>query len=142
MEPSPKPIFGFNNKGSTPIGQVKIPIQVGLPPYCRVLETTFVVIDHPSYYNVFFGRPSLDIMDAFVSSKYLMLKFLTSRGWGTVKGEQFSFRELYFATVDQCKRETSAYFDASTIFQPLDEGLLRPTSKEKVRNGKVNKLIC
>jgi len=116
LELSPEPIFGFKNKETMPLGQIKLPVQIGFPLYSHVFETTFFVIDHPSCYNAFFKRPALDELDAFVSPKYLMVKFLTNKGWGTVKGEQFNSRELYFATIDQYKRECSAYFDASLIF--------------------------
>jgi len=49
LEPSPEPIFGFNNKGTTPFGQVRLPVQVRLPTCSRVIETVFVVIDQLSY---------------------------------------------------------------------------------------------
>ena len=41
LEPSPEPIFGFNNMGTTPLGQVKLLVQLGLPSCSRVFETTF-----------------------------------------------------------------------------------------------------
>jgi len=93
----------------------------GLPPCSRVIETVFVVIEQPSFYNAFFRRPALDELDAFVSPKYLIVKFLTKKDWGTVKGEQFSLGELYFAIIDLYKKQHSAYFDTSINIQPSGE---------------------
>jgi len=121
LEPSPEPIFSFNNEGTMPLGQIKLPLQMGLPPCSHVIETVFVIIDQPSFYNAFFGRPTLDELDAFVSPKYLVIKFLTKKDWRTVKGEQFRSRELYFATIDLYKKVHSAYFDPSINIQPSSE---------------------
>lgn len=80
LEPSLEPTFGFNNKGSTPMGQLKLLVQMGILPCCETFETLFVVMDQPSYYNAFFKRTALDEINAFVSPKYLMLKFLAKKG--------------------------------------------------------------
>lgn len=91
--------------------------------------------------NAFFGRPALEEKNALVSSKNLMVKFLTKRGWGTVHGEQFSSRGMYFATIDQHKRDSSSYFDSSTIFQPSDDGFLHPTFEAKIRSNMTKKPV-
>jgi len=48
LELSLEPIFGFNNKGSTPVGWVKLLVQMDLPTCCRTFEILFVIIDQSS----------------------------------------------------------------------------------------------
>lgn len=53
--------------------------------------------------------------------------------------DQFSSHEMYYATLDQYKKEHSTYFDSSITLQPLDDGNLHPTYEAKINNKKSNK---
>lgn len=52
-EPSLEQICRFNNKGLTSVGKIKLYVQVGIPPIIKASKTLFVVMDQPSYYDVF-----------------------------------------------------------------------------------------
>ncbi|GAV89594.1 LOW QUALITY PROTEIN: hypothetical protein CFOL_v3_33008, partial [Cephalotus follicularis] len=47
-----------------------------------------LVVDTSSPYNAIVGRPRLNLMEAIVSTRYLLMKFPTSFGVGEVRGDQ------------------------------------------------------
>ncbi|GAV70152.1 LOW QUALITY PROTEIN: hypothetical protein CFOL_v3_13650, partial [Cephalotus follicularis] len=56
---------------------------------CQIkVEMTFLVVDTPSPYNAIIGRPGLNLMEAIVSTRHLLMKFPTRFGVGKVKGDQ------------------------------------------------------
>ncbi|GAV85059.1 hypothetical protein CFOL_v3_28498, partial [Cephalotus follicularis] len=52
------------------------------------VEMTFLVVDTPSPYNAIIGRPGLNLMEAIVSTRHLLMKFPTRFGVGEVRGDQ------------------------------------------------------
>ncbi|GAV80969.1 hypothetical protein CFOL_v3_24428 [Cephalotus follicularis] len=60
---------------------------------------TFLVVDTPSPYNAIVGRPCLNLMDAIVSTRHLLMKFPTRFGVGEVHGDQQIARECYKTTI-------------------------------------------
>ncbi|GAV90555.1 hypothetical protein CFOL_v3_33964, partial [Cephalotus follicularis] len=52
------------------------------------VETTFLVVDTPSPYNAIIGRPGLNLLEAIVSTRHLLMKFPTRFGVGEVRGDQ------------------------------------------------------
>ncbi|GAV82809.1 hypothetical protein CFOL_v3_26260 [Cephalotus follicularis] len=56
---------------------------------------TFLVVDTPSPYNAIIGRPGLNLMEAIVSTRHLLMKFLTRFGVGEARGDQQAARQCY-----------------------------------------------
>ncbi|GAV71999.1 hypothetical protein CFOL_v3_15488 [Cephalotus follicularis] len=56
---------------------------------------TFMVVDTPSPYNAIIGRPGLNLMEAIVSTRYLLMKFPTRFGVGEARGDQQVARQCY-----------------------------------------------
>ncbi|GAV62853.1 hypothetical protein CFOL_v3_06376 [Cephalotus follicularis] len=56
---------------------------------------TFLVVDTPSPYNAIVGRPCLNLMEAIVSTRHLLMKFPTRFGVGEVRGDQQAARQCY-----------------------------------------------
>ncbi|GAV84247.1 hypothetical protein CFOL_v3_27691, partial [Cephalotus follicularis] len=52
------------------------------------VEMTFLVVDTPSPYNAIIGRPGLNLLEAIVSTRHLLMKFPTRFGVGEVRGDQ------------------------------------------------------
>ncbi|GAV66676.1 hypothetical protein CFOL_v3_10186, partial [Cephalotus follicularis] len=52
------------------------------------VEMTFLVVDTPSPYNAIVGRPGLNLLEAIVSMRHLLVKFPTRFGMGEVRGDQ------------------------------------------------------
>ncbi|GAV58085.1 hypothetical protein CFOL_v3_01619, partial [Cephalotus follicularis] len=62
--------------------QLKIPVQM-----------TFLVVDRPSPYNAIIGRPGLNMMEAIVSTRHLLMKFPMRFGVGEARGDQKAARQ-------------------------------------------------
>ncbi|GAV58303.1 hypothetical protein CFOL_v3_01837, partial [Cephalotus follicularis] len=58
-------------------------------------ETTFLVVDTPSPYNAIIGRPGLNLIEAIVSTRHLLMKFPTRFGVGEARGDQQAARQCY-----------------------------------------------
>ncbi|GAV91639.1 hypothetical protein CFOL_v3_35029 [Cephalotus follicularis] len=66
---------------------------------------TFLVLDTPSSYNGIVGRPGLNLMEATVSIRHLVIKFPTRFGVGEVQGDQQATRQCYKAAVMDKRKE-------------------------------------
>ncbi|GAV58111.1 hypothetical protein CFOL_v3_01645, partial [Cephalotus follicularis] len=60
---------------------------------------TFLVVDTPSPYNAIIGRPGLNLMEAIVSTRHLLMKFPTRFGVGEARGDQQVARQCYKTAV-------------------------------------------
>ncbi|GAV82548.1 hypothetical protein CFOL_v3_25999 [Cephalotus follicularis] len=60
---------------------------------------TFLVVDTPSPYNAIIGRPGLNLMEAIVSTRHLLMKFPTRFGVGEARGDQQTARQCYKTAV-------------------------------------------
>ncbi|GAV74205.1 hypothetical protein CFOL_v3_17685 [Cephalotus follicularis] len=69
---------------------------------------TFLVVDTPSPYNAIIGHPGLNNTEAIVSTRYLLVKFLTRFGVGQVRGDQQVARQCY-QTVIKDKRKGKVF---------------------------------
>ena len=67
----------------------------------------FVVVDTPSAYNILLRRPTLIGLGAVSSVRNLAIKFPTSSGIRTLKGDQLAGRECYSISI-RGKKQTSA----------------------------------
>ncbi|GAV91638.1 hypothetical protein CFOL_v3_35028 [Cephalotus follicularis] len=66
---------------------------------------TFLVLDTPSPYNGIVGRPGLNLMEATVSIRHLVMKFPMRFGVGEVRGDQQAARQCYKAAVMDKRKE-------------------------------------
>ncbi|GAV56602.1 hypothetical protein CFOL_v3_00144 [Cephalotus follicularis] len=66
-----------------------------MTPRQTQVEMTFLVVDTPSPYNAIVGRPGLNFLEAIVSTRHLVMKFLTRFGVGEVRGDQQAARQCY-----------------------------------------------
>ncbi|GAV84052.1 hypothetical protein CFOL_v3_27497, partial [Cephalotus follicularis] len=71
--------------------QLRIPADQLKPvktPLVGFTEMTFLVVDTPSPYNAIIERPGLNLLEALVSTRHLLMKFPTRFGVGEVRGDQ------------------------------------------------------
>ena len=88
----------------TPSGMIKLPITVGTSPLSRTVLASFIVVDCPSAYNVVMGRPILVELRAVISIHHLMIKFPTTKGVGSLQGDQRTARECYNSSISKAKK--------------------------------------
>ncbi|GAV67960.1 hypothetical protein CFOL_v3_11463, partial [Cephalotus follicularis] len=67
---------------------INLSVVAGTAPRQTQVEMTFLVVDTPSPYNAIVGRPGLNLLEAIVSTRHLLMKFPTRFGVGEVKGDQ------------------------------------------------------
>ncbi|XP_010423713.1 PREDICTED: uncharacterized protein LOC104708784 [Camelina sativa] len=84
IKPECHSLTGFDGDHIMSIGTIDLPIFIGvMARYSR-----FVVIDKPTIYNVILGTPWLHKMRPVPSTYHQCVKFLTSKGVYTLRGNQ------------------------------------------------------
>ncbi|GAV86322.1 hypothetical protein CFOL_v3_29754 [Cephalotus follicularis] len=82
-----------------PLGSINLSVVAGTAPRQTQVEMTFLVVDTPSPYNAIVGRPGLNLLEAIVSMRHLLVKFPTRFGVGEVRGDQQAARQCYNTTI-------------------------------------------
>ncbi|GAV62251.1 hypothetical protein CFOL_v3_05775 [Cephalotus follicularis] len=82
-----------------PLGSIDLSVVAGTTPRQTQVEMTFLVVDTPSPYNAIIGRPGLNLMEAIVSTRHLLMKFPMRFGVGEVRGDQQVARQCYKTTI-------------------------------------------
>ncbi|XP_024015214.1 uncharacterized protein LOC112088924 [Eutrema salsugineum] len=91
-----EPLTGFTGEQTMTVGTVKIPIYVA-----GVAKTVkFFVMKTPAIYNAILGTPWLHAMKAVASTYHQCVKFPTSGGIYTLRGNQATARSCY---INECK---------------------------------------
>ncbi|KAJ7963865.1 Gag-pol polyprotein [Quillaja saponaria] len=100
---TPKPLEGslveFNCEAVEVEVSVELPVTLKDVDLEKTVMLQFCVVKLPSAYNVILGQPFLNAARAILSSWHVCLKLLTSRGVGTLRGNQRVARQCYFANL-------------------------------------------
>ncbi|KAL0416935.1 UNVERIFIED_CONTAM: hypothetical protein Slati_3525400 [Sesamum latifolium] len=75
LEPVDTSLYGFAGEVVHPLGQISLPISLGIEPARKTRMTHFLVVDMPSAYNLILGRPTLNTFQAVISTYHMKLKF-------------------------------------------------------------------
>lgn len=70
----------------------------------------FVIMDVSSVYNTLFRRPALDIIDWYVPTKHLRLKFTIECGKESVWGDLWVSMQLYYASRNMVNKEKNSVY--------------------------------
>ncbi|GAV71738.1 hypothetical protein CFOL_v3_15228 [Cephalotus follicularis] len=104
LKPMKTPLVGFAGEMVNPLGSIDLSVIAGTAPRQTQVQITFLVVDTPSPYNAIIGRPGLNLIEAIVSTRHLLIKFLTRFGVGEARGDQQVARQCYkTAVMDQGK---------------------------------------
>ncbi|GAV85114.1 RVT_1 domain-containing protein, partial [Cephalotus follicularis] len=95
LKPVKTPLVGFTGETIHPLGSINLSVVAGTTPRQTQVEMTFLVVDIPSPYNAIVGRPGLNLLEAIVSTRHLVVKFPTRFGVGEVRGDQQAARQCY-----------------------------------------------
>ncbi|GAV82807.1 hypothetical protein CFOL_v3_26258 [Cephalotus follicularis] len=82
-----------------PLGSIDLSVVVGTTLRQTQVQITFLVVDTPCPYNAIIGRPGLNLMEAIVSMRHLLMKFPTRFGVREARGDQQAARKCYKTTV-------------------------------------------
>ena len=86
MIPKDTHVYIFTRDSLIIKGTIKLHVTLGEDLASATQMADFVIIDHPSCYNVVIGRPILRDMRVVTSIYYLSMKFPTHVGVGCVRG--------------------------------------------------------
>ncbi|XP_073280645.1 uncharacterized protein [Primulina huaijiensis] len=87
FEPVSTPLYGFAGHAISPLGQIVLPLSLGIDPRRVTKMIAFTVVDTPLAYNGILGRPSLKDFRAVASTYHQKLKFpVGKRSWSLVRG--------------------------------------------------------
>ncbi|KAI3443830.1 hypothetical protein Pfo_000495 [Paulownia fortunei] len=98
-------LFGFGGWVVNPMGQVILPVIMGLDPNRKTRMIKFLVTHSFLAYNIILGRPSLNTFQAVVSTFHITLKFPVDEGIREVEGDQYSARKCYVEAVRKSKQK-------------------------------------
>ena len=93
VEP-PSPLVAFTSESAISLGTIKLPVLDG--NISKIVD--FVVFDKPAAYNIILGTPWIYQMKAVPSTYHQCLKFPTSSGVETIRGDQEASRTCYLAS--------------------------------------------
>ncbi|GAV58953.1 hypothetical protein CFOL_v3_02486 [Cephalotus follicularis] len=95
LKPVKTPLVGFAGETIHPLGSINLFVVAGMTPRQTQVEMTFLVVHTPSPYNAIVGRPGLNLLEAIVSTRHLLMKFPTKFGVEEVRGDQEVARRCY-----------------------------------------------
>ncbi|KAL0378899.1 UNVERIFIED_CONTAM: hypothetical protein Sradi_3195400 [Sesamum radiatum] len=95
LEPVDTSLYGFAGEVLQPLGQIPLPISLGVEPPRKTRIVCFLVVDMPSAYNLIFGRPTLNVFQAIISTYHVMLKFLVGNKIGEIQRDHYTARKFY-----------------------------------------------
>ncbi|XP_072062128.1 uncharacterized protein [Arachis hypogaea] len=91
----PDTLYGLGDTPIKPLGFIPLHTTFGKGTKSNTLSIDFIVVDVGSAYNALIGRTTLNRLEAVVSTTHLCMKFPTSEGIATIKGDQKLARKCY-----------------------------------------------
>lgn len=71
------PLIGFGRECLIPLGNIDLLVTIGEQSYQATKMVSFLVLEHPSVFNVILGRLVLNLFQVVISTYHLMIKFPT-----------------------------------------------------------------
>ncbi|XP_025703952.1 uncharacterized protein [Arachis hypogaea] len=91
----PDTLYGLGDLPIKPLGYIPLNTTFGKGENSKTLSIDFIVVDVGSAYNALIARTTLNQLGAVVSTLHLYMKFPTSKGIATVRGDQKLARKCY-----------------------------------------------
>jgi len=99
MVPYDEPTYSFSREKVSIHGYIDLHAVFREGSQTKTIPICFVVVEAPTSYNVLLGRPSLNTLDAVVSTPYLVMKFPSpSKDIITIHGDQRLAHECYMVS--------------------------------------------
>ena len=91
-------LIDFNGELVNVEGEITLPVTAGIPPLTKTILVTFTVVNIPSAYNAILGRPSLNQLDAMISTRRLLVRLMTDQGVDEMKGAGQTAKQCFQMT--------------------------------------------
>jgi hypothetical protein len=94
LKPSDNPVYGFDGKGTFPVGKIELPLSFGVAPNARSEQGTFDIVDMVYPYNAIIGRGSINKFEAAIHGLYMCMKIPGPQGAIKVYDNQKAARNI------------------------------------------------
>ena len=98
-------VHGFIGQAVQPIGVISLLVELGEGEQKATRIQDFVIIDEPSAYNAFLGRPTLAAFRITMALWRLTMKFPAENGVGRIIGDQQAARECYLVELAEARKK-------------------------------------
>jgi hypothetical protein len=88
LKPADNSLYGFEGKGTFPIGKIELTLSFGTTLSTRSEQITFDIVDMVYSYNAIMGHGSINKFEAAICGLYLYMKIQGPQGMITVFGDQ------------------------------------------------------
>jgi hypothetical protein len=96
LQPFQGTLAGFTGEQVHVRGYITLKTTFGSGSNAKTIRVRYLVINSPSSYNIIIGRPSFNLLGAFLSTKFLVMKYPLNDGKvGTIRGDKKIARECY-----------------------------------------------
>ncbi|XP_010456866.1 PREDICTED: uncharacterized protein LOC104738380 [Camelina sativa] len=120
-----QPLTGCDGDTVMTVGTIMLPVYVGEKMHC----INFAIIDKPIVYNVILGTSWLHKMKAVASTYHQCVKFPTSRGIFTLRGDPLVARTCFIIKRQQRSSRTFAISDPAE----QRDGRVRPDTESVIQ---------
>ena len=76
LKPVLSPLVAFNGESINVEEEITLPVTAETPPLTKMSLVTFTVMHISLAYNAILGRPSLNQLDAMISTRHLLVRFM------------------------------------------------------------------
>ncbi|GAV81058.1 hypothetical protein CFOL_v3_24517, partial [Cephalotus follicularis] len=126
LKPVKTPLLGFAGEIVNPLGSIDLSVVAGTTPRQTQVQMTFLVIDRLSPYNAIIGHPGLNLMEAIVSTRHLLMKLPTRFGVGEARGDPQVARQCYKTAIADRGKEKVLVITNVKLRGDVDPECLRP----------------
>lgn len=107
LTPTKTPLAGFTKDVVETEGSITLPVEVGEEPTVKRVEMEFVVVRLKCAHNLILGRSGIARIGGLISMEHLCIKFHTSKGIGTVKGDPSLAHKCYKKACKRIEQEVN-----------------------------------
>jgi len=96
LQPFKGTLAGFTGEQVHVRGHFTLKTTFGTGENAKTIRVKYLVVCAPNCYNIIIGRHSFNLLGAFLSTRFLVMKYPMEKGKiGTLQGDQKTARECY-----------------------------------------------
>jgi len=96
LHPFKGTLAGFTGEQVHVCGHITLKIIFRTGVNAKTIRVKYLVVSAPNCYNIIIGQPSFNLLGAFLSTRFLVMKYPMEKGKvGTLRGDQKTTRECY-----------------------------------------------
>jgi hypothetical protein len=127
-------LAGFTGEQVHVRGHITLNTTFGAGVNAKTISVKYLVINAPNSYNIIIGRPAFNILGAFLSTRFLVIKYPLDNGKiGIIRGDQKTARECYHNSL----RPQRGRKKANTEEKPLNVNMIDLDPREEYQQDRI-----